>query len=106
MLGAVAPRRPTGRLGQADEQRWGGYATVFAQWELLLGRAVPDASHLDRHGKPVLAPPFVEWDLNALVKPLRSVWPAGAQVRSKGSGASFGGGCEEYSARWALKWAR
>jgi DNA (cytosine-5)-methyltransferase 1 len=28
---------------------------------MLLGRPVPDPSQRGRHGKPVLAPPFVEW---------------------------------------------
>ncbi|WP_249713897.1 hypothetical protein [Rhizomonospora bruguierae] len=48
-------------LGQLNERRWGEYATAVARWELLLGRPVPDPSQPGRHGKPVLAPPFVEW---------------------------------------------
>ncbi|GAB3861950.1 hypothetical protein ACFPIJ_47195 [Dactylosporangium cerinum] len=48
-------------LGQRDENRWGEYATAVARWEQLLGRPVPDPSQPGRHGKPVLAPPFVEW---------------------------------------------
>lgn len=48
-------------LGQPDEQRWGGYAAAVARWELLLGRPAPEPTQTGRHGKPVLAPPFVEW---------------------------------------------
>lgn len=48
-------------LGWPDEDRWGGYATAVARWELLLGRPVPAPTQPGRHGKPVLAPPFVEW---------------------------------------------
>ncbi|MEV6377671.1 hypothetical protein [Micromonospora musae] len=48
-------------LGQPDEQRWGGYAAAVARSELLLGRPAPEPTQTGRHGKPVLAPPFVEW---------------------------------------------
>ncbi|MFG1892220.1 hypothetical protein ACGFIR_30690 [Micromonospora sp. NPDC049051] len=48
-------------LGHPDTNRWGVYAAAVARWELLLGRAVPEPTQPGRHGKPVLAPPFVEW---------------------------------------------
>ncbi|BCL14652.1 hypothetical protein GCM10017556_23910 [Micromonospora sagamiensis] len=48
-------------LGQPDTNRWGVYAPAVARWELLLGRPVPEPTQPGRHGKPVLAPPFVEW---------------------------------------------
>ncbi|MGW5079543.1 hypothetical protein [Micromonospora echinospora] len=48
-------------LGQPDEQRWGAYAAAVARWELLLDRPAPHPTQTGRHGKPVLAPPFVEW---------------------------------------------
>jgi hypothetical protein len=48
-------------LGTPDEDRWGDYAAAIARWELLLGRAVPEPTQPGKHGKPVLAPPFVEW---------------------------------------------
>ncbi|MET8147832.1 hypothetical protein ACIBSW_24755 [Actinoplanes sp. NPDC049668] len=48
-------------LGMIDQQRWGGYAEAVARWEVLLGRPVPEPTQPGRHGKPVLAPPFVEW---------------------------------------------
>jgi hypothetical protein len=46
---------------EPDEARWGVYAAAVARWETLLGRPAPDPTQLGRHGKPVLAPPFVEW---------------------------------------------
>lgn len=49
------------RLGMLDEGRWGSYAPAVARWELLLGRPAPQPTQPGRHGKPVLAPPFVEW---------------------------------------------
>nr|WP_250792598.1 hypothetical protein [Micromonospora phytophila] len=49
------------RLGRLDEDRWGVYAAAVARWELLLGRSAPEPTQAGRHGKPVLAPPFVEW---------------------------------------------
>jgi len=46
----------------ADTGRvWGPYAEAVARWEVLLGRPAPAATQPGRHGKPVLAPPFVEW---------------------------------------------
>jgi DNA (cytosine-5)-methyltransferase 1 len=50
-------------LGQPDEHRWGEYAAAVARWELLLGRPAPEPTQAGRHGKPVLAPPFVEWSM-------------------------------------------
>ncbi|OKI49352.1 hypothetical protein [Micromonospora sp. CB01531] len=48
-------------LGQLDDERWGAYAAAVARWELILDRPVPEPTQTGRHGKPVLAPPFVEW---------------------------------------------
>ena len=48
-------------LGELDEHRWGVYALAVAQWELLLGRPVPEPTQPGKHGRPVLAPAFVEW---------------------------------------------
>jgi DNA (cytosine-5)-methyltransferase 1 len=41
--------------------RWGVCAAAVARWEYLSGRAVPEPTQLGRYGRPVLAPPFVEW---------------------------------------------
>jgi DNA (cytosine-5)-methyltransferase 1 len=48
-------------LGTLDQDRWGVYAAAVARWELLLGRPVPEPTQPGIHGRPVLAPPFVEW---------------------------------------------
>ena len=48
-------------LGDLDEARWGLYAAAIARWEVLVARAVPEPTQPGRHGRPVLAPPFVEW---------------------------------------------
>jgi hypothetical protein len=48
-------------LGLVDEARWGSYAAAVARWELQLGRPVPQPTQPGTHGRPVLAPPFVEW---------------------------------------------
>ena len=44
-----------------DPDRWGTYADAVARWQALLGREVPEPTQAGQHGKPVLAPPFVEW---------------------------------------------
>jgi DNA (cytosine-5)-methyltransferase 1 len=44
-----------------DPARWGVYADAVAHWEALLDRPAPDPTQPGTHGKPVLAPPFVEW---------------------------------------------
>ncbi|MCP3785204.1 hypothetical protein [Micromonospora sp. A3M-1-15] len=48
-------------LGAPDDATWGVYAPAIARWELLTGRPVPAPTQPGQHGKPVLAPPFVEW---------------------------------------------
>jgi DNA (cytosine-5)-methyltransferase 1 len=40
---------------------WGPYAEAVARWEQVLGRPAPPPTQPGRHGKPVLAPAFVEW---------------------------------------------
>jgi DNA (cytosine-5)-methyltransferase 1 len=40
---------------------WGPYAGAVARWECLTGRPAPAPTQPGIHGKPVLAPPFVEW---------------------------------------------
>ncbi len=50
-----------GELGARDDTRWGPYAAAIARWELLLTQPVPEPTQTGRHGKPVLAPPFVQW---------------------------------------------
>ncbi|MET7968791.1 hypothetical protein [Micromonospora sp. NPDC005305] len=50
-----------GELGARDDTRWGPYAAAIARWELLLAQPVPEPTQTGRNGKPVLAPPFVQW---------------------------------------------
>ncbi len=40
---------------------WGPYAQAVARWEALLGRPAPAPTQPGTHGRPVLAPRFVEW---------------------------------------------
>jgi len=72
IAGGVLPREltswneaPAGwRPPPADGPRgraWGPYAEAVARWEQLLGRPAPAPTQPGTHGKPVLAPPFVEW---------------------------------------------
>jgi hypothetical protein len=56
------PPGPVSTTGPVrDPARWGIYADAVARWEAMLGRPVPDPTQPGTHGKPVLAPPFVEW---------------------------------------------
>ncbi|MGC5387584.1 hypothetical protein ACPXCJ_24085 [Micromonospora chalcea] len=51
----------TTALGAPDDATWGIYTPAIARWETLTGRCVPAPTQRGQHGKPVLAPPFVEW---------------------------------------------
>ncbi len=59
--GGANPQATRVGLPTADPSRWGAYAAAVARWELLLQRPVPEPTQTGTHGKPVLAPPFVEW---------------------------------------------
>ena len=61
LVTAVVDLHDNTGLGDLDEARWGVYATAIARWEVLLARPVPEPTQPGRHGRPVLAPPFVEW---------------------------------------------
>lgn len=52
---------PSGDGSPQPDPAWGPYADAVARWEALLGRPAPAPTQPGRHGKPVLAPPFVEW---------------------------------------------
>ncbi|GEM_PF-4386823 len=56
---APAAWQPPAESGVA--RSWGPYADAVARWELVMGRPAPAATQPGKHGKPVLAPPFVEW---------------------------------------------
>lgn len=53
---APASSRPAPR-----PRTWGPYAEAVDRWERLLGRPAPPPTQPGTHGKPVLAPVFVEW---------------------------------------------
>jgi hypothetical protein len=40
---------------------WGDYSPAVRRWERVLGRPAPFPTQPGRHGRPVLAPAFVEW---------------------------------------------
>jgi hypothetical protein len=40
---------------------WGEYSAAVRRWELVTGRPAPYPTQPGRHGRPVLAPVFVEW---------------------------------------------
>lgn len=66
---------------------WGVYSPAVRRWEHVLGRAAPYPTQLGRHGRPVLAPAFVEW-----LQGLEPGWvtdlplPRTAQLRALGNG--------------------
>jgi hypothetical protein len=59
--GGADLRTTIDRLGTPDHDRWRAYADAVARWEQLMGRPAPEPTQPGTHGKPVLAPPFVEW---------------------------------------------
>ncbi|QOC94389.1 hypothetical protein [Micromonospora craniellae] len=87
--GGADLRTTVAGLGRPDADRWGPYAAAVARWELLLGRPAPAPTQLGRHGKPVLAPPFVEWlmglDAGHVTDPTLAV-PRTAALRVLGNG--------------------
>jgi DNA (cytosine-5)-methyltransferase 1 len=75
---------PTARHPDMD---WGVYAPAIRRWEQVVGRSVPCPTQLGRHGRPVLAPAFVEW-----LQGLQPGWvtdlglPRTAELRALGNG--------------------
>ena len=59
--GANLRTAATGLPADDRTDRWGVYAGAVARWEYPSGRAAPQPTQPGRHGKPVLAPLFVEW---------------------------------------------
>lgn len=101
-LGGHAPADPGHRHGQLvavpassdqdsepapGEMHWGVYAPAIRRWEQVLGRRAPFPTQPGRHGRPVLAPAFVEW-----LQGLEPGWvtdlplPRTAQLRALGNG--------------------
>ncbi|MBA8926925.1 DNA (cytosine-5)-methyltransferase 1 [Kutzneria viridogrisea] len=69
------------------EVDWGDYAPAVRRWEQVLGRPAPFPTQPGVHGRPVLAPAFVEW-----LQGLEPGWvtslplPRTAQLRTLGNG--------------------
>lgn len=85
-------RAPRGRRvarGKPAPVDWGEYAAAVHRWELITGRPAPYPTQPGRHGRPVLAPAFVEWLMG-----LPPGWvtaghldlPRTAQLRALGNG--------------------
>jgi DNA (cytosine-5)-methyltransferase 1 len=66
---------------------WGVYAPAIRRWERIVGRTAPFPTQPGRHGRPVLAPAFVEW-----LQGLERGWvtdlglPRTAELRALGNG--------------------
>ncbi|SFO04238.1 hypothetical protein [Amycolatopsis rubida] len=86
---ARAPRAHRAARGEPGPVAWGEYAAAVHRWELITGRGAPYPTQPGRHGRPVLAPPFVEWLMG-----LPPGWvtaefldlPRTAQLRALGNG--------------------
>ncbi|XVV10879.1 hypothetical protein ACQP2X_39475 [Actinoplanes sp. CA-131856] len=89
---------PAAGLGELDEQRWGVYAVAVARWELLVGRPVPEPTQLGRQGRPVLAPPFVEWLMG-----LPGAWVTGLELPRTAALRVLGNGVVWQQAAAALR---
>jgi DNA (cytosine-5)-methyltransferase 1 len=80
-VGSSGARSPTTSVN------WGSYEVAIRRWEALLGRPAPHPTQLGNHGRPVLAPAFVEWLMG-----LPPGWvtdlplPRTAQLRALGNG--------------------
>ncbi|UJW29992.1 hypothetical protein L3Q67_02040 [Saccharothrix sp. AJ9571] len=75
--------------GEPGPARWGEYAAAVHRWELLLRRPAPHPTQPGRHGRPVLAPVFVEWLMGlppGWVTAEHLGLPRTAQLRALGNG--------------------
>ncbi|MFE0025108.1 hypothetical protein [Amycolatopsis sp. NPDC059021] len=85
-------RAPRARRAARDEPGpvdWGEYAAAVHRWELITGRPAPHPTQPGRHGRPVLAPPFVEWLMGlppGWVTAAHLDLPRTAQLRALGNG--------------------
>jgi hypothetical protein len=85
-------------LGRLDPGLWGGYAAAVARWEVLLGRTAPAPTQPGRHGRPVLAPSFVEWLMG-----LDSGWVTDLDLPRTGALRVLGNGVVWQQAAFALR---
>ncbi|NUT47112.1 MAG: DNA cytosine methyltransferase [Saccharothrix sp.] len=83
------PDSPTSRAsgGESAPVNWGVYEAAIRRWEAVLGRPTPHPTQPGNHGRPVLAPAFVEHLMG-----LPAGWvtdlslPRTAQLRALGNG--------------------
>jgi DNA (cytosine-5)-methyltransferase 1 len=84
-LGVLAA--PADSASARREVDWSVYAPAVRRWERMLERGAPCPTQPGRHGRPVLAPAFVEW-----LQGLQPGWvtslplPRTAQLRALGNG--------------------
>ncbi|VVJ22678.1 DNA-cytosine methyltransferase [Amycolatopsis camponoti] len=86
---ARVSRARRGTRAEPPPVEWGEYAAAVHRWELITGRPAPYPTQPGRHGRPVLAPAFVEWLMG-----LPPGWatadhldlPRTAQLRALGNG--------------------
>lgn len=82
-----ADQEPATSAAPQSPVDWGDYSPAVRRWEHLLGRRAPCPTQPGRHGRPVLAPAFVEW-----LQGLPPGWvtslplPRTAQLRALGNG--------------------
>lgn len=86
-LVAVADTTLSSSPAAHREVDWGDYTPAVRRWEHVLGRPAPFPTQPGVHGRPVLAPAFVEW-----LQGLEPGWvtslplPRTAQLRALGNG--------------------
>jgi DNA (cytosine-5)-methyltransferase 1 len=92
-LDAALGDHPLAVTGQDGERRvgasvdWGDYTPAMHRWEQLLGRSTPDPTQPGQHGRPVLAPAFVEHLMGLPPGWVTEVQlPRTAQLRALGNG--------------------
>ncbi|MBN6034114.1 hypothetical protein [Amycolatopsis sp. 195334CR] len=89
MATARAPRARRAARAEPGPVDWGEYAAAVHRWELITGRPAPYPTQPGRHGRPVLAPPFVEWLMGlppGWVTAAHLDLPRTAQLRALGNG--------------------
>lgn len=84
---AAIHRNPPTSNSPTGEINWSVYEPAIRRWEHLPGRLTPHPTQPGQHGRPVLAPPFVEHLMG-----LPTGWvtdlplPRTAQLRALGNG--------------------
>jgi hypothetical protein len=84
-----APHAHRAASAEPTPVEWGEYAAAVHRWELITGRPAPYPTQSGRHGRPVLAPAFVEWLMGlppGWVTAEHLDLPRTAQLRALGNG--------------------